>query len=529
MSDIDLSEYGIDNPEILRNPAVARLYEEAILHDEGAALASTGALISYSGKKTGRTPKDKRIVREPGSEDDVWWGSVNMELSPEGFDFNRKKAIDYLNGKDRLYVIDGFAGWNKNHRLNVRIVCARPYHALFMHNMLIRPTKEELENFGEPDYVVFNAGRCKADPEAVEEVDSEASVALDFDSGHFVILGTEYAGEMKKGIFTVMHYLMPKRDVLSMHCSANEGPQGDVTLFFGLSGTGKTTLSTDPNRQLIGDDEHCWSESGVFNIEGGCYAKTIDLSKDDEPIIYDAIRYGAVLENVVYDDDTREVDYTDDSITQNTRTSYPIEHVPDAKIPCEGDHPSNIVFLTCDAYGVLPPVSKLSPEQAMYHFISGYTAKVAGTEVGIDEPQATFSAGFGAAFLVWHPMRYAELLAEKMREHGTDTWLVSTGWTGGPHGTGHRINLTYTRAIIDAINQGELANAPTETDPFFNVDIVTSCPNVPDNVLVPRETWDDREKFDQTARKLVGLFSDNFKKYADEAPPAVLESAPSVD
>ncbi len=525
---IDLKQYGIDGPKVLRNPSVARLTEEAILHDQGAALSSTGALMSYSGEKTGRSPKDKRIVREPKSADNVWWGSVNMELSPQSFATNREMAIEYINESERVFVIDGFAGWDPNYRLHVRIVCTRAYHALFMHNMLIRPSAEELEEFGEPDYVVFNAGGRSADPQ-VEGVGSETCVSLDFASGHFVILGTDYAGEMKKGIFTVMHYLMPEQDVLSMHCSANEGPEGDVSLFFGLSGTGKTTLSTDPNRLLIGDDEHCWSDDGIFNIEGGCYAKTIDLSRDDEPIIYDAIRFGAVLENVVYDEQTRNVDYEDDSITQNTRTSYPIEFVPGAKIPCMGGHPENIIFLTCDAYGVLPPVSRLSPEQAMYHFINGYTAKVAGTEMGVDEPQATFSACFGAAFLVHHPMRYAELLAQKMREHGARAWLVNTGWTGGAFGTGHRINLPHTRAIIDAINQGELVDAPTEEDPYFGTGTVTSCPHVPDEVLVPRNTWEDKEAFDKTARKLVGLFNDNFAKYADEAPKEVLEAAPSVD
>ncbi len=526
---VDLKQYGIEGPEVLRNPSVARLYEEAVKYDEGAALSSTGALISFSGEKTGRTPKDKRIVRRPETADDVWWGPVNMEISPEGFETNKEMALEFLSGRRRLYVIDAFAGWDPDSQLKVRVVCSRPYHAMFMHNMLIRPTAEELESFGEPDYVIFNAGQQKADPEAVESVDSNASVALDFKSGHFVILGTEYAGEMKKGIFTVMHYLMPKEDILSMHCSANEGEDGDVSLFFGLSGTGKTTLSTDPNRKLIGDDEHCWSDSGVFNIEGGCYAKAIDLSPDDEPIIYDAIRYGAVLENVVYDEDTREVDYEDDSITQNTRTSYPIEFVPDAKIPCVGDHPDNVIFLTCDAYGVLPPVSRLTPEQAMYHFINGYTAKVAGTEVGVEEPEATFSACFGAAFLVWHPMRYAELLAQKMRDHDAKAWLVNTGWTGGAFGTGHRINLPHTRAIIDAINSGELRDAPTEEDPFFKVGIVTECPGVPDEVLVPRNTWEDKEAFDKTAKKLVGQFNKNFEKFADEADPAVIAAAPSVE
>ncbi len=525
---VELKEYGIDGPKVLRNPGVARLYEEAIRRNKGTVLSSTGALIAYSGEKTGRTPKDKRIVREPGSEEDVWWGKINMELSPEGFATNRKMAVEYLSGRDKLYVIDGFAGWDPKHQLKVRVICARAYHALFMHNMLIRPTAEELEDFGEPDYVIFNAGGCKADPEAVKEVDSNASVALDFSTGHFVILGTEYAGEMKKGIFSVMHYLMPKKDVLSMHCSANEGEEGDVSLFFGLSGTGKTTLSTDPHRRLIGDDEHCWTERGVFNIEGGCYAKTIDLSRDAEPIIYDAIRFGAVLENVGYDEETRVVDYTDDSITQNTRTSYPIEFVPDAKIPCVGSHANNIIFLTCDAYGVLPPVSRLSPEQAMYHFINGYTAKVAGTEVGVEEPEATFSACFGAAFLILHPMRYAELLAQKMRDHDSRAWLVNTGWTGGAFGTGSRIKLKYTRAIINAINDQKLIDAPTKTDPFFKVGIVTSCPGVPDDVLTPRETWADQDAFDETARKVVRAFNKNFEQFSDEAGPEVLAAAPSV-
>ena len=528
MSMVELKEYGIEGPEVLRNPGVARLYEEAVLRDPGAAISSTGALMAYSGEKTGRSPLDKRIVREPSSEKEVWWGKVNREISPEGFLANQRRALEFLNSKERLYVIDGFAGWDQDHQVKVRVICARAYHALFMHNMLIRPTEEELENFGTPDYVIFNAGGCEADP-SVEGLTSKTSVNLNFANGHFVILGTDYAGEMKKGIFTVMHYLMPRKEVLSMHCSANEGIDGDVTLFFGLSGTGKTTLSTDPNRKLIGDDEHCWTEKGIFNIEGGCYAKAINLSRDDEPIIYDAIRFGAVLENVVYDERSREVDYSDDSYTQNTRTSYPIEFVPDAKIPCVGGHPKNIVFLTCDAYGVLPPVSQLSPEQAMYHFINGYTAKVAGTEMGVEEPEATFSACFGAAFLVHHPMRYAELLAEMMRKHGAKAWLVNTGWTGGAFGTGKRIKLKYTRAIIDAINRQELATAPTMEDPFFKVGIVTSCPNVPDEVLVPRNTWEDSDGFDAAARKLVRLFNENFKAYADEAGPEVLAAAPSVD
>ena len=529
MSKVDLKGYGIDGPEVLRNPSVARLYEMAILNDPGAAIASSGALIAFSGEKTGRSPKDKRVVREPSSQDDIWWGDINIAMEPDEFMQNRQTAIDYLNDRPVLYVIDGFAGWDKEHQLKVRIVCARAYHALFMHNMLIRPTAEELESYGEPDYVIFNAGSSAADPQRVKSVTSKTSVALNFDRGEFVILGTDYAGEMKKGVFTIMHYLMPKKGVLSMHCSANQSNEkGDVSLFFGLSGTGKTTLSTDPHRALIGDDEHCWTEKGVFNIEGGCYAKTIDLSKEQEPIIYDAIRYGSVLENVGYDKDTREVDFHDNAITENTRTSYPIEYVPGAQIPCVGGHPNNIIFLTCDAYGVLPPVSRLTPEAAMYHFISGYTAKVAGTEMGVTEPKATFSACFGAAFLVWHPMRYAELLAEKMRQHGAKAWLVNTGWTGGAYGTGHRMKLKYTRAIIDAINSGELADAPTVSDPLFKVDVVTEVAGVPSEVLVPRKTWADADAFEATARKLVGLFETNFEQYADQAGAAILKAAPSL-
>ncbi len=341
-----------------------------------------------------------------------------------------------------------------------------------------------------------------------------------------VILGTQYAGEMKKGVFTIMNYLMPKNHILSMHCSANEGPSGDVSIFFGLSGTGKTTLSADPARKLIGDDEHCWSDEGVFNIEGGCYAKCIDLTEEAEPEIFRAIRFGSVLENVVLDENTKEVDFTDTSITQNTRTSYPIEFIPNASIPCVGGHPKNIILLTCDAFGVLPPVSELSPAQAMYHFISGYTAKVAGTEMGVVDPEATFSACFGAAFMVWHPTRYAELLAEKMRQNGARAWLVNTGWTGGPHGVGSRIRLRYTRAIIDAIHSGALQGSERTIDPVFGVSVPTACPEVPSEVLKPRDTWGDKAAYDATAARLAGLFRENFKVYESQASEAILEASP---
>ncbi|NCF10937.1 MAG: phosphoenolpyruvate carboxykinase (ATP), partial [Gammaproteobacteria bacterium] len=395
MQSFSLESHGITVGRVLRNASPALLYEEALRNEPGTAVSSTGALIALSGAKTGRSPKDKRVVGHEQVLDDVWWGDVNVSLEDRVFDIARRSAVDYLSTRDQLYVIDGFAGWDENYRVKVRIICERAYHALFMRNMLIRPTAEQLADFGTPDYVIYNAGRFPANP-MLDGVESSTSVSLCLARGEFVILGTEYAGEMKKGVFTIMNYLMPKNGVLSMHCSSNEGPDGDVSIFFGLSGTGKTTLSADPKRKLIGDDEHCWTDDGVFNIEGGCYAKVIDLSKEAEPDIYNAIRFGAVLENVVFDPDSREVDYTNSSITENTRCSYPVEYIDNAKIPGTGGVPDNVVFLTCDAFSVLPPVSRLDPAQAMYHFISGYTAKVAGTEMGVTEPQATFSSCFGA-------------------------------------------------------------------------------------------------------------------------------------
>jgi phosphoenolpyruvate carboxykinase (ATP) len=527
MSTLDLSQYGINVDTVLRNANPARLYEEAIRRDSTAAIADSGALTIRSGEKTGRSPADKRIVRNAESEDDIWWGPINMEIDEHTFQINRERAQDYLNTCDRIYVTDGFAGWDPEHRLKVRIIATRPYHALFMHNMLIRPSEEELENFGEPDFVIYNSGEFPAN-RLTEYMNSKTSVDLSFEDQEMVILGTEYAGEMKKGVFTVMHYLMPKENVLSMHCSANEGEDDDVSLFFGLSGTGKTTLSADPNRKLIGDDEHGWSDDGVFNIEGGCYAKAIGLSEEDEPEIYNAIDYGTILENVVYDEESRKVDYDDTSITVNTRASYPLEHIDNVKIPAVGDHPDNIIFLTYDAFGIMPPVSKLTPEQAMYHFISGYTAKVAGTEMGVDEPQATFSACFGAAFLVWPPAKYAEMLAEKIREHDAEVWLVNTGITGGPYGTGHRVPLKYTRAMIDAIHDGSLLEVPKEREPVFGLQVPTECPNVPSDILMPRETWDDPQAYDEKAEKLVGLFNDHFEQYEDMASPEIAEAGPQL-
>ena len=522
---IDLKKYGIQKLA-KRNLAPGSLYEEALMHDSGSAISSTGALIAYSGAKTGRSPKDKRVVQHPDSQENIWWGNVNIPFSPASHAKNRERAVAFLNSAGQVYVFDGFAGWDEKHRIKVRVITTRPYHALFMHNMLIRPTVEELDQFGEPDYVIFNAGQQEADT-SVEGVASKTSVSLSFEERDMVILGTEYAGEMKKGIFTVMNYLMPLKGELSMHCSATAEQGGDKSVvLFGLSGTGKTTLSADPKRELIGDDEHVWTESGIFNIEGGCYAKAIDLSAEKEPDIFGALTFGAVLENVIYDKGNRVVDYTDTSITENTRGAYPIEHIKNARIPCKAGLPTDVIFLTCDAFGVLPPVAKLTPAQAMFHFISGYTAKVAGTEVGVTEPTATFSACFGAPFMVWHPAKYAELLAEKIKRHNVNVWLVNTGWAGGAYGVGERIKLKYSRAILDAINSGELAKAPGETDPRFGFTIITRCSGVPDEILNPANGWQDKSAYAAQANKLVDMFNNNFAQYADKASEEIRAAAP---
>ncbi|KAA3630105.1 MAG: phosphoenolpyruvate carboxykinase (ATP) [Proteobacteria bacterium] len=527
MNTFNIATHGLSVETTYRNAAPALLYELALRYEPGTAISSSGALIALSGEKTGRSPKDKRVVSHQSVLDDVWWGDVNISMEEEVFHIARQRAVDYLNTCERLYVVDGYAGWDPKHRIKIRVICERAYHALFMRNMLIRPTAEELESFGDPDYVIYNAGRFPANPR-LPGMTSKTCVSLNLSQKEFVILGTEYAGEMKKGVFTIMNYIMPKRGILSMHCSANESEAGDVSIFFGLSGTGKTTLSADPKRALIGDDEHCWSDDGVFNIEGGCYAKVIDLSAAAEPDIYRAIRFGAVLENVRFNPQSHEVDYKDSSITENTRCSYPIEYIDNAKIPCVGGTPKNIIFLTCDAFSVLPPVSKLTPAQAMYHFISGYTAKVAGTEMGVTEPQATFSSCFGAPFLVWHPTVYAELLAEKIRKHNTDVWLVNTGWSGGPYGVGKRMSIAHTRAIIDAIHDGSLRDAPTVVDPTFGLAIPQRCGDIPTEVLNPANSWTDRAAYDAMAARLADLFLTNFRKYADQASDEVLAAGPKA-
>lgn len=528
---VDVEEYGIHTSKVFRNPAVPILYEQALKNEAGSSITDTGALVVRSGAKTGRSPKDKRIVYEESTCEDVWWGPVNMRLEEHSFLVNRERAIDYLNTQQQLYVFDGFAGWDPSYRIKIRVITSRAYHCLFMRDMLIRPSRQELEHFGEPDYVIYNAG-CFPANRYTEGMTSATSVALHFGRREMVILGTQYAGEMKKGVLTIMMYLMLKLDVLPMHASANEDPETKkVSVFFGLSGTGKTTLSADPRRALIGDDEHVWTENGIFNIEGGCYAKCIDLSRESEPEIYDAIRFGSVVENVVYDEETREIDYHDTSITENTRTAYPLEFIPNCKIPAVAGHPEHVIMLTCDAFGILPPVSKLTLSQAMYHFISGYTAKVAGTEVGVTEPQATFSSCFGEPFLVWHPTKYAEKLAQRLHEHTADAWLVNTGWVAGSYGVGRRCPLKYTRAIIDAIHDGALAEGKVEYEemPIFGLRIPKAVPGVPAELLNPAQCWADKAGFEATSTKLAALFIENFKKYEDKASEDVRAAGPKLN
>jgi phosphoenolpyruvate carboxykinase (ATP) len=517
-NEMDLSKNKINVKTIFRNPAPARLYEFAVLehsHGKQGTISSQGALMAFSGAKTGRSPLDKRLVQEESSDKNIWWGKVNIALSETSFETNRDLAISYLNIREQLYVIDCFAGWRPEHRIKVRIICARPYHALFMHNMLIRPTEVELENFGDPNWTLYNAGEFAASAH-VAGVTSESSIDLNLKSREVVILGTEYAGCMKKAVFTILNYLLPEKGVLSMHCSANEGPSGETAFFLGLSGTGKTTLSADPGRRLIGDDEHGWDDTGIFNIEGGCYAKIANLSREQEPEIWDAIRFGSVLENVVFDPDTREVDFSNTSITENTRVAYPLEFMKGAKVPAVGAHPKNIIFLTCDAFGVLPPVSKLDPAQAMYHFMSGYSAKVAGTEQGVNTPTATFSACFGSAFMVWNPIKYAELLKDKMEKHNVNVWLLNTGWSGGPPSVGKRIALKHTRAMVDAILNGSLDKSEFHRDPVFGVSVPQSCPEVPSTLLSPQQAWSDPDAYRIEALKLAQLFKKNFEQFSDQ-------------
>jgi phosphoenolpyruvate carboxykinase (ATP) len=520
------SQYQLkERVELVYNPSPAMLYKAAILYEKDAEISNEGALVIKSGVKTGRSPKDKRITDIAEFSTDVWWGKINMKMDAKTFQINKQTALDYFNSRARIYVIDGFAGWDKTYRIKIRVLSTRPYHALFMQNMLIQSKQDETETFENPDFVLLNAGEFPAN-QSVDYMSSNTSIDVCFAKKEFIILGTEYAGEMKKGVFTVLNYLLPKRGVLSMHCAANEGVSGDVTLFFGLSGTGKTTLSADVKRRLIGDDEHGWSNEGIFNIEGGCYAKALNLSVKTEPSIFRAIRFGSILENVVIDKKSSQVDFFDNSLSDNSRVSYPLSFIQGAKLPALGSHPKNIIFLTCDAFGILPPVARLTTEQAMYHFISGYTAKIPGTEMGVIEPLATFSACFGEAFLVWHPMKYAVFLAEKIEKFASQIWLVNTGWVGGKYGVGERINLAVTRSIIDSIHAGELEKSPCITDERFGFAVPTNCQDVPQKILNPQTAWNNPDEYAKAANHLVSLFQDNFKKYQKECSAQVIKAEP---
>ncbi len=522
-ADVDLRPHGLINTgKVYANLSSAALTELALARGEGQ-LTAAGALVAYTGTRTGRSPKDRFLVDEPERAGDIAWGKVNQPMEPAVFERLLDKVRAYLQGRD-VFVFDGWACADPRHRLRVRVVAEKSWHALFAQCLFLRPTAEQRAGFV-PDFTVLNACGLRADP-AADHTRSDAFIALDFEKRLVVIGGTHYAGEIKKSVFSVLNYLLPFRGVFPMHCSANIGPSGDTALFFGLSGTGKTTLSADPERRLIGDDEHGWSDDGVFNIEGGCYAKTIRLSREGEPQIWDAIRFGSVLENVVVGPQTRLPNYDDDSITENTRAAYPVDFIPGCEPSGMGGHPKDIVFLTCDAFGVMPPLSKLTTEQALYHFLSGYTAKVAGTEAGVKEPEATFSTCFAAPFLPLPPARYAGLLREKLARHGSRVWLLNTGWTGGPYGQGTRMKLGHTRAMVRAALGGALGAASFTPDPVFGVLVPQSCPGMPAEVLRPRDTWKDKGAYDAKARHLAKLFQENFEQHAAQVSEEVRRAGP---
>lgn len=505
------------------NLTPAELVQETLVKGQGV-LNDTGALCVDTGEFTGRAPKDKFTVCDSKTEKTVWWGDVNFKFDPAAFDALYDRVTGYLNGKE-VYVRDAYVCAEPKYRLNLRVVTEYPWANLFAYNMFSRPAKEELENF-KSDWTIVCAPGFRANPSADGTRQHNFSI-INFTKKIILIGGSGYTGEIKKGVFTILNYLLPQeKGVLSMHCSSNIGKEGDTAVFFGLSGTGKTTLSADPNRRLIGDDEHGWAENSVFNFEGGCYAKCIDLTEEKEPQIFRAIKFGALLENIDFYPGTRTVDYSSCKKTENTRVSYPLYHIENAAVPAVGAIPKNIFFLTCDAYGVLPPISKLTPAQAMYHFISGYTAKVAGTEMGITEPQLTFSACFGKAFLPLHPTKYAELLGKKLKENKVNVWLVNTGWINGGYGVGSRIKLSYTRALITAALSGELALAKFQAIPVFGLNVPVSCPGVPSEILIPRNAWKDKEAYDARLNFLAEAFVKNFDKYAEFANKEIMDAAP---
>ena len=517
-----LESIGIINTgAIYRNLSPAQLVEKALERGEGR-LSATGALVVTTGKYTGRSPDDKFTVDTPDIHNEVDWGKVNVPMAEATYDAIFNRVCAYLQGHD-IFVFDGFAGADPAYAKRFRIINEMACQNLFIHQLLIRPTAADLETY-EPDFRIIAAPGFHCIPE-IDGTHSEAAILVNFKKREVLICGSQYNGEIKKSVFSVMNYILPKEGVLSMHCSANVGKDGDVAIFFGLSGTGKTTLSADPARQLIGDDEHGWSNNGVFNIEGGCFAKCINLSRENEPQIYDAIRFGSLVENVVMDPESREFDFNDGSITENTRVGYPVEFIPNALIPAHAGHPKTVIFLTADAFGVLPPISKLTREQAKYHFVSGYTSKLAGTERGVKEPQTTFSTCFGSPFLPLHPSIYADMLGKKIDEHNTNVYLVNTGWSGGPYGVGKRMSIKHTRAMVTAALNGDLEKVDFKAHPIFQVLVPTACPGVPSEVLDPRETWADKAAYDAQAQDLANRFAKNFEKY-DHMPAEIIAAGP---
>ncbi|MFQ5671526.1 MAG: phosphoenolpyruvate carboxykinase [Nitrospinales bacterium] len=526
---VGLEHHGIRNTgRIFWNLPTSKLYEHIIQNNEGV-LSHLGPVVVTTGEHTGRAPNDKFIVKEPTTQENIWWGVVNKAFSPEQFDALYSRVLAYVQGKN-LYVQDCYAGAAPEHRLHIRAITEFAWHSLFARNMFIQITeRSKLETY-KPAFTIIDVPGFKAVP-AIDGTNSDVFVVIDYGRQLVLIGGTSYAGEIKKSVFTILNYLLPMQSkVLSMHCSANMGSDGDTAVFFGLSGTGKTTLSTDPNRKLIGDDEHGWDDQGVFNFEGGCYAKAIRLSREAEPDIYRVTRlFGTILENVVLDPETRRLDLDDASLTENTRASYPLTHIENAQLSGMGGHPKNVIMLTCDAFGIMPPVSKLTPEQAMYHFLSGYTAKVAGTEKGLSrEPTATFSTCYGAPFMALHPSVYASLLREKIDKHQVDCWLVNTGWTGGSYGVGKRMSINHTRTMIHAILSGELNRVPTKPDPIFGLHIPESCRDVPRELLNPRNTWKTPAAYDAKARELAGLFIEHFKNYQNTVAAEIQLAGPKI-
>ena len=526
MNTYGIEKLGIINPTAVHyNLPVSQLTEMAVARGEGV-LSNTGALCVYTGKYTGRSPNDRFVVDEPEFRDSIDWGKVNVAISEDKFEGILKRMCAYLQNRE-LFINDGYAGADHKYRIKVRTINELASQNLFIKQLLLRPeTEAELRDFT-ADFTIVCAPGFKCIPE-IDGTKSEAGILLSFKHKMVLVAGSQYAGEMKKSVFAVMNYLLPDKNVFPMHCSANVGDNGDVALFFGLSGTGKTTLSADPDRMLIGDDEHGWSDDGVFNFEGGCYAKCINLKKENEPQIWDAIKFGALVENVVYDPESRQFDYDDESVTENTRVGYPVEFIPNALVPGVAGQPKTVVFLTADAFGVMPPIAKLTPEMAMYHFVSGYTARLAGTERGITEPQATFSSCFGGPFLPRPASMYAEMLREKINKYKSNVYLINTGWSGGPYGVGKRMSIKNTRAMVTAALNGDLEKGEFVLDPIFNVMVPTSCPNVDANVLQPVNTWADKAAYNEAAKKVAKMYVDNFAKFKGMSPE-VIAAGPKAD